>query len=190
MCGFIRGLGDHGTAGIREKRELREQSAPAKWPRHSARSQDLRRGYSGRRKLGLVARRTAQGQPGLLPPVLQKFRAHGRRDALSATRQRGIPARPAGESEVRHSSAKKKGRRNATSPQSSKSELQLFHRIIQRGGELIHRGFSLVAHVGETERRSLDFSVAAINQEALILNQLLQLRHFHGEATRTRSVAV
>ncbi len=40
---------------------------------------------------------------------------------------------------------------------------QLTNSLVERGEQLVHRGFSFVAHVRETERRAFDFSVAAIN---------------------------
>src|ERR1017187_5794116 len=58
-------------------------------------------------------------------------------------------------------------------PPNQKSELR--HRLVQRGVKLVHRRLGLVAHVGESERGAFDFSVAAVNQETLILDELLQL---------------
>ena len=39
--------------------------------------------------------RAAQGQPGLLPALLQELLPHGRQDELRAVRQRRVPAQPA-----------------------------------------------------------------------------------------------
>ncbi len=63
------------------------------------------------------------------------------------------------------------------------------HRLVERGVELVHRGFRFVAHVGEAERRAFDFSVAAVNQETRIFHELLQLRHVHRAAAGTRAYA-
>jgi hypothetical protein len=54
------------------------------------------------------------------------------------------------------------------------------HSLVERGEKLVHRRLGFVAHVGNAERGALDFSVAAVNQEALVLDQLLQFRHVHG----------
>ena len=53
---------------------------------------DLCRGHSGRRRLGLDARRAAQDESGLLSAFLQELFPHGRSDALFAMRQRGFRA--------------------------------------------------------------------------------------------------
>ena len=90
--GAVGRLGHHGPAGVREEPELREQPAPPGRPARRPRPHDLRRRPAGRRRLGLDRRRAAQGQPGLLPALLQELRPHGRRDALRPVRQRGLPA--------------------------------------------------------------------------------------------------
>src|ERR1035438_6379902 len=67
--------------------------------------------------------------------------------------------------------------------------LQLLHRRIQSGVKLVHRRFGFIAHVGKAERGAFDFSIAAVNQKALVFDELLQFRHVHDATAGTRSVA-
>src|SRR6185369_5320655 len=67
--------------------------------------------------------------------------------------------------------------------------IDLRHRLVERGVKLVHRRLGFVAHVGQTERGAFDFSVAAVNQEALILRQLLQFCHVHRAAAGPSPVA-
>ena len=60
---------------------------------------------------------------------------------------------------------------------------ELRHRLVHRGEKLAHRGFGFVAHVRDAEGGALDFSVAAVNEETLVLDQLMQLGHIHGSAS-------
>src|ERR1017187_800676 len=61
--------------------------------------------------------------------------------------------------------------------------LELGHRLVHHDEKLAHRGFGFIAHVRDTERGALDFPVAAVNEEALVLDQLLQLGHVHSSAS-------
>ena len=71
-------LGHHGSAGLREEPELRQQSPPPGRKADRRRPHDLRRRPPGRRRLGLDRGRTAEDQPGLLSPLLQELLPHGR----------------------------------------------------------------------------------------------------------------
>src|SRR5208282_2773747 len=66
--------------------------------------------------------------------------------------------------------------------------LDLAHRLVQSGVKLVHRRLGLVAHVRDAERLAFDFSVTAVNQKALVLHQLLQLRHVRHAATGLRAI--
>ena len=48
------------------------------------------------RRLGLVDGRAAEGEPRVLPPLLQELRQDGRHDALPPVRQRRVPPEPGG----------------------------------------------------------------------------------------------
>ncbi len=82
--GAVDRLGHHGAAGVREGHELREQPAIARRQGHPQGFHDLRRRPPGWRRLGLVAGRAPEDQPGLLPAILQELFANGRRHALLA----------------------------------------------------------------------------------------------------------
>jgi hypothetical protein len=66
---------------------------------------------------------------------------------------------------------------------------ELLHRRIQRRVELVHGRLGFVAHVGDAEGRALDLAVAAINEEALVLDELLEFRHADVPETGAGSIA-
>src|SRR5215218_469741 len=69
------------------------------------------------------------------------------------------------------------------------SPSQLRNRLIHRGVERIHRFVRFITHVGDAEGRALNFSVAAINEEALVFHEFLELRHIDGATAGPRSIA-
>lgn len=52
--------------------------------------------------------------------------------------------------------------------------LELVHGVIEGGVEALHGGFGFVAHVREAEGFAFDFAVTAINEDALVLDELLE----------------
>ena len=84
--GAVGRLGDHGAAGLREEPQLRQQPAPG---RPGGRSFATTRSMSWTSRTaatGIGRGRATQGQPGLLPAVLQELLPHGRHDALPPVR--------------------------------------------------------------------------------------------------------
>src|SRR5437016_14433800 len=69
-----------------------------------------------------------------------------------------------------------------------KSALHLLHRGIQRSDELTHRRRGFIAHVRDAEGGVFDLSVAAVNEKALVLYQLLKFRDVHGASAGFRAV--
>src|SRR4051812_34529998 len=67
--------------------------------------------------------------------------------------------------------------------------LELLHRVVESGVEVVHGGFGFVAHVGKAERSAFDFAVTAINQNALVFHQLLEFGDVHGASTGAGTVA-
>jgi len=49
----------------------------------------------------------------------------------------------------------------------------LAHGLVQSGIELVHRCLGFIAHVRDAEGLAFDFSVTAVNQEALVFHQRL-----------------
>src|ERR1700729_1701649 len=70
----------------------------------------------------------------------------------------------------------------------SSRRLKLLHGFIQRSVELVHRRFGFVAHVRKTEGGAFDLAVAAIDENALVFDQLLELSDIHRAATGLRAV--
>ena len=60
--------------------------------------------------------------------------------------------------------------------------LTLSNRFVHGRVEHVHRRFRFVTHVGNAKRRAFDFPVAAVDEEALVLHQFLELRHINGSS--------
>src|SRR5579859_5711627 len=79
--------------------------------------------------------------------------------------------------------------RGATNPLSFRLwPSRLLHSKVQGLDELVHARFRFITHVGDAEGSSFNLSIAAINQEASVLNRFLELGHVYRAPSRFGSI--
>ena len=66
--------------------------------------------------------------------------------------------------------------------------LQLLHARIQCRDKLVHGRFRLIPHIRDAAGGAFDFSVASVNQEALVFDELLEFCHVGHAATGLRPI--